>query len=226
MLPSDFTREVPGHAWRWLLQWGLGAAYWKESLGYSPSKQRLIFRVGDTQLSNGVLKFCGTPLAFSLGRYCPKENEHTSSLSSASMPDAVRNHVLQRQWGASVERSHPPAKWLSYGDCHRHAEVIAGNPEADSTSLVVLVEDLISAHKVAAAGYTVVPLFGTKVAGPVLYYLIQEQRPVALWLDKDQESKVKNDAIRLQGIINQPINVVVTDKDPKALSIDGIKGVL
>ena len=59
-----------------------------------------------------------------------------------------------------------------------------------------------------------------------MYYLLREQRPVALWLDKDQEGNVKREAIHLQGILNRPVSVVVTDKDPKALSIDDIKGVL
>ena len=135
----------------------------------------------------------------------------------------MSNHPLQQRWGLPIQRVKRPTKWLSYGDCHRHVETIG---EANTTGPVVLVEDLISGHKVAAAGYTAVPLFGTKVHPPVLYYLLQQQRPVALWLDKDQEGNVKREAIHLQGIINTPVNVVVTDKDPKELSLDTIKEVL
>lgn len=89
-----------------------------------------------------------------------------------------------------------------------------------------MVEDLISGHKVAAAGYTSIPLFGTKIHPPVLYYLLQKQGSVVLWLDKDQEGNVKKEVIRLQGLLNVPVSVTITDKDPKALSINDIKEVL
>lgn len=225
LLPFDFTREVPGHAWKWLLQWGLGINYWKESAGYSPSQQRLILRVGDTTLTEGRLLRCGTPLAFSLGRYLPKENEPSSSVSSPAMPDAVRDFLLRQRGKSFMVRNSAPAKWLSYGDCHRHAEVI-GETQGDSSIPVVLVEDLISGHKVAASGYTSIPLFGTKVHPPVLYYLLNCSNPVVLWLDKDQEGNVKREAIRLQALINRPVALVTTDKDPKALSIEEIKKAL
>lgn len=219
LLPFDFTREIPNHAWQWLLQWGLGLQYWKESVGYSPSQQRLIFRVGDTSRQDGRLQRCGTPLAFSLGRFLPAE------VRSVAVQEVVPDHPLQSGRGFSVQRVKGPTKWLSYGDCHRHAEVIDG-AEGDKGKPLVLVEDLISGHKVAASGYTSIPLFGTKVSTPVMYYLLQEQRPVVLWLDKDQEGNVKREAIHLQGILNNPVNVVVTDKDPKELSLEIIKRTL
>lgn len=228
MLPFDFTREVPNHAWQWLLQWGLGIQYWKESVGYSPSQQRLIFRVGDTQLIDGRLQRCGTPLAFSLGRYLPKENDDTRSLQE-SQRQSVGNLPLQPTWRVPLQRAKTHVKWLSYGDCHRHAEIVAGcsaGTEVDPAKPIVLVEDLLSGHKVASAGYTAVPLFGTKVHGPVMYYLLQQQRPVVLWLDKDQEGNVKKEALHLQGILNDPVRVVVTDKDPKALSVETIKEII
>lgn len=56
LLPSDFSREIPAAAWKWLLQYGLPFSYWQESVGYSAKEERLIFRVGE-------------PLAFSIGRY-------------------------------------------------------------------------------------------------------------------------------------------------------------
>lgn len=163
------------------------------------------------------------PLQFSLGRYLPQENGDPGSVQGARQ-QPVRNQLLQSQRGVSLQRSKAPTKWLSYGDCHRHAEVISA--EADPAKPVVLVEDLISGHKVAAAGYTTVPLFGTKVHGPVMYYLLQQQRPVVLWLDKDQEGNVKKEALHLQGILNNPVRVVVTDKDPKALSVGTIKEII
>lgn len=55
LLPSDFQREVPGNAWKWLLQYGLPMAYWKPFVGWSEKHSRLVFTVGD-------------PMCFSIGR--------------------------------------------------------------------------------------------------------------------------------------------------------------
>ena len=173
LLPSDFQRDIPAMAWKWLLQYGLPMSHWKESVGYSPAQERLYFQVGK-------------PLACSIGRYVGE-----------AKPNVKKWHVM--------------------GDCHKHAEILN-----ESGNTVVLVEDLISAHKVAEAGYVAIPLFGTQVHNPVLYYLLNSVKPVVLWLDKDQEGNVKKTAIRLQGIINRPINIISTEKDPKCLSLTTI----
>lgn len=55
VLPADFTREVPGAAWKWLLQYGLPISYWRPYVGYSERDSRLVFTVGD-------------PVCFSIGR--------------------------------------------------------------------------------------------------------------------------------------------------------------
>jgi len=174
LLPSDFQREVPGNAWKWLLQYGLPYSYWSPHCGYSPAEQRLVFRVGD-------------PLQFSIGRYV----------------------------GAPGERG-ANKKWFVWGDCHKHCEVIG---RGDS---VVLVEDLISAHKVGQVAEAI-PLFGTKVHAPVIYYLNTTNKPVVLWLDKDQEGTVYKLAGRLQLLFSRPIKVVITQKDPKCLDLQTIK---
>ena len=62
LLPSDFTREVPASAFKWLLQYGLPWSYWKDSVGYSPGQERLVFTVGQ-------------PTAFSIGRYVGKDKQ-------------------------------------------------------------------------------------------------------------------------------------------------------
>lgn len=111
----------------------------------------------------------------------------------------------------------PGRKWYAWGDCHRHAEVI--NPG----NKIVLVEDWISAHKVANAGYTTIPLFGTEVHTPVIYHLINAQEPVSLWLDKDQRSLVAKKASRLASVIGRPVNFIFTDKDPKQYSFQEIR---
>lgn len=165
LLPFDFTREVPATALKWLLQYGLPYTYWKESIGYSPKEERLVFTVGN-------------PTQFSIGRY-------------VGMRDM--------------------RKWYVWGDSHRHTEAIGNGP------VVVLVEDLISAHKVGQVT-TAIPLFGTKIHPCHLYYLINDIRPVILWLDKDQEYNVKKQALQLQSLINREVRVVSTDKDPKYLT--------
>lgn len=183
LLPFDFTREVPTRAFQWLLQYGLPYSYWQESIGYSPSQERLVFTVGQ-------------PLQFSIGRY---------------VGDAARTST--------------PRKWYVWGDSHKHVELIRPADGIDG-SPVVLVEDLISAHKVANAGFSSVPLFGTIVHPCHLYYLLSTNANVVLWLDKDQELAVRKRALQLESLINRPVKVVVTDKDPKELSFDTIKNIL
>lgn len=185
LLPSDFQRDIPAMAWKWLLQYGLPMSHWKESVGYSPSTERLVFQVGQ-------------PFQFSIGRHIPATVISNDDYVGTPKPGTK--------------------KWYVWGDCHKHAEILN-----ESGDIVVLVEDLISAHKVAEAGYVAIPLFGTQVHNPVLYYLLNSVKPVVLWLDKDQEGNVKKTAIRLQGIINRPVSLVVTDKDPKCLSFETIK---
>jgi DNA primase len=89
----------------------------------------------------------------------------------------------------------------------------------------ILVEDIVSAHKVAAAGFTAIPLFGTQVHKPHLYYLMQQPAglEVVLWLDKDQQGTIMRKALGLQTLLGVGVKTVSTDKDPKSLSIKEIK---
>ncbi len=174
LLPFDFTQDVPSSALPWLLQYGLPYSYWEPMLGYSPTSERLVFKVGHPNT------------AFSIGRY--------------------------------VGTNHPGSKkWFVWGDCHRHVETIGDG------QYVILVEDLISAHKVGMAGFEGVPLFGTHVHNPVIYHLLTANKPVILWLDKDQAFNVKRQALRLASIVPQDIHIINTDKDPKCLSFDEIR---
>jgi len=129
----------------------------------------------------------------------------------------VQDQPLQRGGGLPIQRTKGTAKWFVWGDCHRHAEVVG----ADKGEAIVLVEDLISAHKVGQLT-TTVPLFGTMVHNPVMYYLLNDPRPVKLWLDKDQDGNVKKTAIRLQTILNKPVEIIITDNDPKLLTTQQI----
>ena len=183
LCPGDLTREIPGKALKWLLQFGLHWDYWKESVSYSPHYERLVFEVRN-----------GHNLVFSIGRY----------------------------FGSNKD-----PKWFVWGDCHKHCEVV--NPtgllwrptDERENRPIVLVEDLISAHKVGQVA-TCVPLFGTKVHPCHYYYLMQEQRPIVLWLDKDQEYNVKRLAMHIESIVGQPIQINTTKYDPKLLAFDDI----
>lgn len=110
-------------------------------------------------------------------------------------------------------------KWYVWGDSHKHTEVIG---ESHQSEQLVLVEDLISAHKVGQVN-TAIPLFGTQLHPCHYYYLINANKPVILWLDKDQEFNMKKQALRLESIINKPVVLLTTDKDPKELSYDAIQ---
>lgn len=210
ILPYDFTRDVPTRAWQWLLQYGLGYKYWQEHCGYSESEQRLVFTVG-------------TPTQFSIGRYLGEDLSTGSGIR--------RDHQARPRGKDSGLQDNPPPevrkaprKWHAWGDCHKHAEVCAPK-DSQPGGTTVLVEDLISAHKVGQV-VECIPLFGTEVHPPHLYALRNgSKRPVVLWLDADQGGTTSKKAMRLQSLVNRPVVVVSTDEDPKCLSLDKIKEV-
>lgn len=122
------------------------------------------------------------------------------------------------------EGKHIP-KWKVWGNCHSHAERIG------TGKTIVLVEDLLSAHKVAATGQaSVFPLFGTVVHPAHIKALVEASRgldePIRLWLDHDQQMYTKNKALRLQLLLNFPVNVIHTKEDPKSLTLNEIKEIL
>jgi len=216
LLPLDFSGEIPGHAWKWLLQYGLSYKYWQECVGYSEKEQRLIFRVGDTEIRGGVLQKSHTSLAFSLGRLCKRPDEHQDNTDNYRK-QSNENDSLQQRWGDSVHRIKRDKKWYVYGDSSKHVECL--NPNQGPS--IILVEDLISAHKVAQIT-TAIPLFGTQIHAPIIYYLLNDPRPVKIWLDKDQEGNVKRTAVRVSSLVNKPIDIIVTNDDPKLQSFDTI----
>lgn len=116
-------------------------------------------------------------------------------------------------------------KWHVWGDCHEYAYVLFGT-NYNEHSPIVLVEDLISCHKVNQAGFTCIPLFGTNVHKPALYFLQNQTAPVVLWLDKDQELNMKKQAMRLESLVGGAVSVRVTDLDPKMLSFKQINEVI
>lgn len=195
--PSDFTREVPIHALTWLLQYGLPWSHWKDSIGYSEKEQRLVFE----------LSYEGA-LAFSIGRYLP------------AVAPAV-NTPLQPAGGDSLHGTRTPRKWYVWGDSHKHCHVLPGTNQTECNP-IVLVEDLISANKIAVAGFTSLPLFGVEIHPCHLYYLYNSKQPVVLWLDKDQEQQSRRKALRLESLISRSVRTITTDNDPKLLAFKEI----
>lgn len=193
ILPADFTREVPTHALKWLLQYGLPYTYWKDSIGYSPSEERLVFLVGKRE--GGY--------TFSIGRFVGM---------------------------ALAEGTKAPRKWYVWGDSHKHCELVKPSQveEHVAQDKIVLCEDLVSAHKIANAGYLAIPLFGTQVHKPHLYYLMNQPPGsiIVLWLDKDQQGTIMRKAVGLQALIGTQVRCVTTDNDPKALTFKEINEVL
>jgi hypothetical protein len=174
LLPFDFTREVPIHAWQWLLKYGLPQSYWRESVGYSEKEQRLYF----------LIKSSPSIVAFSIGRYV----------------------------GTEAHR-----KWFVRGSSH------SGAFQVGEGTATVIVEDWISANKVGQVTECL-PLFGTTVHPAHIYALTDgSERPIVLWLDKDQEGTTNKKAARLQMLVNRPVTVVHTQLDPKLLSFKEIK---
>lgn len=112
-----------------------------------------------------------------------------------------------------------PRKWYVWGDCHKHVEPIGEG------STILLVEDIISAHKVGQLT-TCIPLFGTNIFNAAIYYLLAENKPVKIWLDKDQEGLVKKKASRLSSIIQQSVDIIVTEKDPKCYDLCKIQQII
>jgi hypothetical protein len=151
-----------------------------------------------------VLTF-GTPIRFSIGRY----------LGSDTGEKGTNGKWVRR----------PPRKWFFWGDGHGYVEILDAAQKGDSSEAVVLVEDLISAHKIAQVQPSLC-LFGTNIHDLAIKELIAFKRPVTLWLDKDQHTLLPGKLNRLQTFLRHPVRHVVTDKDPKEYSLEEIKEIL
>jgi hypothetical protein len=121
------------------------------------------------------------------------------------------------------EGTREPPKWRMWGDRLRTGTILEG-PTGCSDE-IVLVEDLVSAHKVRGVT-SAIPLFGTMITPKVLQTLMPLKRPVALWLDLDQWGYLPPKLNRLQTFLDAPVRFVRTEKDPKKYSLDEIKEIL
>ncbi len=113
------------------------------------------------------------------------------------------------------------SKWKIYGDKTQHVETLGRQLSKE----VVLVEDLVSAHKVAQVTSSI-PLFGTAIFDGVVKELRSLGRPVTLWLDEDQYTHLPRKIGRLQALLNVPVRHIRTTKDPKDYTLDEIKEIL
>lgn len=188
VLPTDFSREVPSHALKWLLQYGLPFSHWRPFIGWSEKDCRLVITVG-----NGP--------DFSIGRYIPTEG---------------------RSCFGSLQHGKTPRKWFVWGECHRFPHIFG---DYTNSKQIVLVEDVISAHKLSLVVPTLC-LFGTTIFSACIPVLRHIRCPVVLWLDKDQEGTLQKKCQRLQVLTNCNVSYLVTDRDPKEQSFEKIKELL
>jgi hypothetical protein len=171
------------------------ASGWRWLLQYGLPYTYWLPYVGYSEATDRLIVTVGKPIKFSIGRY-------------------IGNDARERARNDPTFR-----KWRIWGDRHSHVEVLG---EHFTEGPIVLVEDIISAHKVGQVA-TCIPLFGTKVLDSVIKKLIQFKRHVALWLDEDQYTLLPPKINRLQSFLSASVRHVKTEKDPKSYGTDEIK---
>lgn len=169
------------------------AAAWKWLLQYGLSWKYWSPFVGWSERHSRLILTVGDPITFSIGRL---------------IEDRVEGRTGRGE-----------RKWHTYGEAHTRAHIIGGGHEKGPTCLV---EDLISAHKVGQIT-TCLPLFGTRVFPSIATALRHLNRPVLMWLDKDQEGVAARRASHLSLLTNLPVKYVFTEDDPKNLALSSIK---
>lgn len=141
----------------------------------------------------------GEPTDFSIGRYIPPATGT-----------------------GDVAVSKQPPKWFVYGNASRKSHLFGST----SSKEIVLVEDVISGHKLGYYERLALPLFGTNVHDCHLRTLRHIGLPIVMWLDKDQQIHARQRANRLSTFTGLPVRYVFTDADPKELSFKQIDEVL
>lgn len=178
---------------------------WKWLLQYGLSYSYWKPFTGYSPTHNRVVLTFGNPIRFSIGR------------------------------SLETDKTKEKRKWRFWGDGHKYVELIGKRTDpsptahglrAESDNLpIVLVEDLISAHKVGQVTQTLC-LFGTHIHDLALTLLIKEKRPVTLWLDDDQYTLLPAKVARLQTFLKHPVRWIRTEKDPKSYTIEEIRSYL
>lgn len=90
--------------------------------------------------------------------------------------------------------------------------------------VIVLVEDIISAIKVARVA-TAIPMLSSKLPAEWLSELKPYDR-VVIWGDRDKAVQNTRESRRLSEILGKPVQNVITEKDPKYFSTEDIKNYL
>jgi hypothetical protein len=123
---------------------------------------------------------------------------------------------------AGIERGRTPRKWFVWGNCHQSPIVRGSYSEAKE---IALVEDCVSAHKVSQVA-PCISLYGTSFFSGLFPCLRHIKLPVVLWLDKDQEGTMARKAASLSMLTGLGVRYVVTNDDPKALTLEQIRSTL
>jgi len=107
-------------------------------------------------------------------------------------------------------------KWHVWGDSHSSVETFGQGGS------ITLVEDLLSAHKVGQVNQAVC-LFGTTIYPAHILYLRKRGLPIHLWLDGDQRGLVEKKATNINILTGLPVNIILTENDPKGYNNDQIQ---
>jgi len=125
----------------------------------------------------------------------------------------IINDTLEGWIGRAVDSNIIP-KVYTRGKLHE-TNYILGNL---SSKKIVLVEDIISAIKVAGTyEYSVSPLFGSHISTRKLLTLRRYYDNITIWLDKDKEKESVKFAQKARDF-GIKARSVITDKDPKEYS--------
>jgi hypothetical protein len=173
--------------------WDVPARCWEWLLQYGLPYDYWKPIVGWSEKYQRMVFRVGDPLSFSIGRLLPQESRDESQ-------HATYGHKR---------------KWHVWGDAHKHVEIFG-----KSNGTIVLVEDLISAHKVGQVSECI-PLFGTQISPALLYYLRQRDN-IILWLDKDQGDTMPQKSNNLSILTGLPVNYIISDRDPKEYNANQI----
>jgi hypothetical protein len=176
------------------------AACWKWLLQYGLPYSYWKEFTGYSPAEERLVLTVGRPVRFSIGRY------------------------IAGSGGKGTEANRQaPRKWRLYGEGHGYVEVLGRVDEGPGR--IVLVEDIISWHKVAQVAPCVC-LFGTGVHNEAFKILNKHKMPVIIWLDADQRSLLAPKINRLQTFLNVPVTWITTEKDPKGYSLEEIKSIV
>lgn len=118
-------------------------------------------------------------------------------------------------WQARTLDKTNPRKYLNQRGVDRHSFVA----RYGTGPIIVLTEDILSSYKVSRAAVEAWPLMGTKLSTTLTAALVEDGRPVTVWLDPDKAGKTAAAKIcktlRAYGV---KVNNVVSDTDPKLIS--------